>query len=83
MKATSTNFVIIVAEERSSVKEVSKILFNFSKEEIPMQRFAEKLRDARAEIGLSQSSLAEETELSIRSISAYETGTAVPRASTL
>lgn len=48
-----------------------------------MQRFAEKLRDARAEIGLSQSSLAEETELSIRSISAYETGTAVPRASTL
>jgi hypothetical protein len=31
MKATSTNFVIIVAEERGSVKEVSKILFDFFK----------------------------------------------------
>lgn len=48
-----------------------------------MQKFAEKMRDARAELNMSQATLAEETELSIRSISAYETGTALPRPSTL
>lgn len=48
-----------------------------------MQLFAQKLRDARADLGLSQAALAEAADLSIRSVSAYETGTSVPRPFTL
>ncbi len=48
-----------------------------------MQRFAEKLKAARAEADLSQAALAEQVDVSIRSISAYETGMAIPRGSTM
>lgn len=48
-----------------------------------MQRFSEKIKAARAEAGLSQSELAEQVDVSIRSISAYETGVAMPRGTTM
>ena len=44
-----------------------------------MKRFAEKLRDARAEAGINQTELSEKTGVSRRSISAYENGESVPR----
>ena len=44
-----------------------------------MKSFAEKVKEARETLGLSQSALAEKVEVSQRSITAYETGSAKPR----
>ncbi|NLN83364.1 MAG: helix-turn-helix transcriptional regulator [Firmicutes bacterium] len=48
-----------------------------------MQRFPQKLRDARADAGMSQAALAEAADLSVRSVSSYETGASTPRPFTL
>ena len=48
-----------------------------------MKEFAAKLRDARAELGISQTELGEKVGVSLRSILAYEKGESVPRQSTL
>jgi len=48
-----------------------------------MKSFAEKVFDARTELGISQSQLGEQVGVSLRSISAYEKGEKTPRPSTL
>ena len=47
-----------------------------------MKSFAEKIKDARTELGISQTELGEKVGVSLRSILAYEKGTAKPRQST-
>ena len=44
-----------------------------------MKSFAEKLRDARYELGISQTELGDKVGVSLRSILAYEKGESVPR----
>ena len=44
-----------------------------------MERFAEKLKAARADAGINQTELSERTGVSRRSISAYENGESIPR----
>jgi transcriptional regulator with XRE-family HTH domain len=44
-----------------------------------MKKFADKVKEARETLGLSQAALAEKVEVSQRSITAYETGSAKPR----
>ncbi len=48
-----------------------------------MKSLAEKLRDARYELGLSQTELGEKVGVSLRSILAYEKGAATPRRGTI
>jgi len=47
-----------------------------------MKKFGDKVKEAREILGLSQGTLAEQVEVSQRSITAYETGTAKPRGGT-
>lgn len=44
-----------------------------------MKNFAQKVKETREEIGLSQGALAKKVGISQRSVTAYETGTARPR----
>ena len=44
-----------------------------------MKKFADEVIEARETLGLSQAALAEKVEVSQRSITAYETGSAKPR----
>lgn len=48
-----------------------------------MKSFAEKVFDARTELGFSQSQLGERVGVSLRSILAYEKGEKTPRPSTV
>ncbi len=48
-----------------------------------MRTFAEKVKDARSELGLSQGQLAEMTGVSLRSILAYEKNEKKPRQGTM
>lgn len=48
-----------------------------------MKSFAEKVFDARTELGISQSQLGEQVGVSLRSILAYEKGEKTPRPSTV
>lgn len=48
-----------------------------------MKSFAEKLKDARNEMGISQSELGDKVGVSLRSVLAYEKGAANPRPKTL
>ena len=48
-----------------------------------MMSFAEKILTARTELGMTQKQLAEATDLSLRTILAYEKGEKSPRASTM
>lgn len=48
-----------------------------------MKSFAEKLKDARNELGISQTELGSKVGVSLRSVLAYEKGTANPRPKTL
>ena len=48
-----------------------------------MKSFAEKVKDARSELGLSQQQLAEMVDVSDRSIKAYERGEKKPRQGTM
>jgi len=48
-----------------------------------MKKFADKIREARESLGISQGTLAERAEVSQRSVTAYETGAARPRGATL
>ena len=48
-----------------------------------MERFSEKLKEARAEAGISQTDLAERIGVSRRSIFAYENGVSIPRKNVL
>ncbi len=48
-----------------------------------MERFSEKLREARKEAGISQTDLAERIGVSRRSIFAYENGDSIPRKNVL
>ena len=48
-----------------------------------MKSFAEKLRDARYELGISQTELGDKVGVSLRSILAYEKGESVPRQNTV
>ena len=48
-----------------------------------MKSFADKVKDARAELGLSQSQLGELVGVSIRAIVSYESGEKKPRQSTM
>ena len=48
-----------------------------------MKSFAEKLRDARYTLGISQTELGEKVGVSLRSILAYEKGMSTPRQSTI
>lgn len=48
-----------------------------------MKTLGEKVRDARASLGLSQPKVAELTGVSVRSVLAYEKGEKMPRQSTL
>ena len=48
-----------------------------------MKTFGEKVRDARASLGLSQPKVAELTGVSVRSVLAYEKGEKMPRQGTL
>ncbi len=48
-----------------------------------MKCFSEKIRDARASLGLSQPQLAQTVGVSVRSILAYEKGEKVPRQGTM
>lgn len=48
-----------------------------------MKSFADKVKDARAELGLSQSQLGEMVGVSIRAIVSYESGEKKPRQSTM
>jgi transcriptional regulator with XRE-family HTH domain len=48
-----------------------------------MKTFSEKVRDARAELGISQSALAEKVGVSLRTILSYETTDSRPRAGPL
>lgn len=55
----------------------------FSSERISiMKNFANKVKEAREELGVSQGALAERVDVSQRSITAYETGSARPRGMT-
>lgn len=58
--------------------------FNLNKGVNPyMMSFAEKILTARTELGMTQKQLAEATDLSLRTILAYEKGEKSPRASTM
>ncbi len=48
-----------------------------------MKSFAEKLRDARYTLGISQTELGDRVGVSLRSILAYEKGMSIPRQSTI
>jgi transcriptional regulator with XRE-family HTH domain len=48
-----------------------------------MKTFSEKVKDARAVLGISQSALAEKVGVSLRTILSYETTDSRPRAGTL
>ena len=48
-----------------------------------MKDFSEKVRDARASLGLSQPQVAQMTGVSVRSILAYEKGQKMPRQGTM
>lgn len=48
-----------------------------------MKTFGEKVKDARASLGLSQPKVAELTGVSVRSVLAYEKGEKMPRQGTL
>lgn len=48
-----------------------------------MKGFSEKVRDARASLGLSQPQVAQMTGVSVRSILAYEKGEKLPRQGTM
>lgn len=48
-----------------------------------MKTFGEKVKDARASLGLSQPKVAELTGVSVRSVAAYEKGEKMPRQGTL
>lgn len=48
-----------------------------------MKQFSEKVKDARSELGLSQSQLGEIAGVSLRTILAYEKGEKKPRQSTM
>lgn len=47
-----------------------------------MKSFADKVKDARAELGLSQAQLSEQIGVSVRSVQLYEQGVKKPRQST-
>lgn len=47
-----------------------------------MKRFGDKVKEAREILGLSQGALAEQVEVTQRSITAYETGRTTPRGGT-
>ena len=47
-----------------------------------MKTFSEKVREARENMGISQAKLAEMIDVSVRSVTAYETGAAHPRGTT-
>lgn len=48
-----------------------------------MKTFGEKVKDARASLGLSQPKVAELTGVSVRSVLAYEKGEKIPRQGTM
>ncbi len=48
-----------------------------------MKSFSDKIRDARASLGLSQTEVAQAAEVSVRSIAAYENGEKKPRQGTM
>ena len=48
-----------------------------------MKSFSDKIRDARASLGLSQADVAQAAEVSVRSVAAYENGEKKPRQGTM
>ncbi|MBQ6239355.1 MAG: helix-turn-helix transcriptional regulator [Firmicutes bacterium] len=48
-----------------------------------MKSFSDKIKDARASLGLSQTEIAQATGVSVRSIAAYENGEKTPRQGTM
>ncbi len=86
MKISSLNFIFIVAITGSYVKEVWKFyevyFYPLEKGKNTMKTFADKVKESRETLGLSQGALAEKVNVSQRSITAYETGSAKPRGTT-